>query len=95
MDPEHELGMFLSSVAMIFLTICYFVIFSCLTNPSDITAENATIEDCIEEDYTFYLDGNKVKNPDKLVTDHYKIVTVDNENYEVIIERTEENNGNG
>lgn len=50
--------------------------------------ENPTIEDYINAEYTFYLDGNDVKYPEKLIEDHYEIVMVDNDNYEVILERS-------
>lgn len=50
--------------------------------------ENPTIEDYINAEYTFYLDGNNVKYPEKLIEDHYEIVMVDNDNYEVILERS-------
>lgn len=62
-----------------------------LQQSRDAVAEkkNPTIEDYINAEYTFFLDGNKVLYPEKLNEDHYKIDTVDNDNYEVILERSD------
>lgn len=62
-----------------------------LEQSRDAVAEkkNPTIEDYIDAEYTFFLDGNKVQYPEKLNEDHYKIDTVDNDNYEIILERSD------
>lgn len=86
-DTDIFIVLFCGLVFFIFLA--NVIIWNSPKNSFEITKENPTIEDYVEANYTFYIDGNKVKYPDKLIINHYTISMIDDKKHEIILEKIE------